>query len=105
MPPRCLSSPFCTSGVAPVSPCSVNYLPPSLESHRRRWLAKAPAKAPTSVVIGSTAGKPSQPLNDAYSDTEYQNNAGKSAARSSIFLASAHVFGRDPRGIPVIPQT
>ncbi|MED6126487.1 hypothetical protein PIB30_078965 [Stylosanthes scabra] len=49
------------------------------------WLAKAPAKAPTSITIGSTPGNPSQPLNDAYSDTECQNNAGKSAARSPIF--------------------
>ncbi|MED6224025.1 hypothetical protein PIB30_079786, partial [Stylosanthes scabra] len=46
---------------------------------------KAPAKAPTSIATGFTAGNPSQPLNDAYSDTECQNNAGKLAASSPIF--------------------
>ncbi|MED6200712.1 hypothetical protein PIB30_087941, partial [Stylosanthes scabra] len=47
---------------------------------------KAPTKTSTSTAAGSTAGNLRRALNDTYSDTEWQNNAGKLAPRSLIFF-------------------
>ncbi|MED6172583.1 hypothetical protein PIB30_051404 [Stylosanthes scabra] len=59
------------------------------ETHDQGWFAiirkgMAPAKASTSTAAGSTAGNPSQPLNNTYFDTKCQNNTGKLAAKSLI---------------------
>ncbi|MED6176529.1 hypothetical protein PIB30_089144 [Stylosanthes scabra] len=82
-----------TTGVTPVRrPCSVNYHPPpscisppaSIITGGMVRKGKALVKAATSAAAGSTAGKPSLPLNDTYFDTTCQNYAGKFVGRGII---------------------